>query len=236
VARGELDVVDPDQKLEWDAPGAVRPELERERHLPRARLGSSGHRNREAPLPVTVAEVEDHLLSDDLDGVEAPRREPVLFDLEEMGEIGADVDRKAEIDRVASEISKRKQLAHSLADVAVAHHDEGRIGDDRRRSETGDETTSRRIGLDHRQRSGHRAVHAQSPDGQEPGVRDEKAVTPTGVDVADGVRDAKRRAVEQRDRARVHPATDGLEREVPCLDHRGGPPRSPATTRSKRAT
>ena len=236
MARGELDVVDPDQEFEWDTPGAVRPELERERHLPWARLGSSGHRDRKAPLPVAVAEVEDHLLADDLDGVEAPRGESVLLDLEEMGEIGADVDRKAQVNGVASEISEREQFTHSLADVPIPHHHEGRIGNDRGRTETGDETAPCRIGLDHRQRSRHGAVHAHPPDSQEPRVRDEQAVTPTGVDVADRVRDAKCRTVEQRDRTRVHAATNRLECEVPRLYHRGGPPTSPATARSKRAT
>jgi hypothetical protein len=175
------------RRLERNAPGAVRPELESERHLTRARLGSSGHRDRKAPLPVTVPEVEDHLLADDLDGVEAPRGESVLLDLEEMGEVGTDVNRKAQIDRVTTEISKREQFAHPLTDVPVPHHEQGGIGEYRRRSESRDEAATRRICLDHRQRSGHGVVHAQSPDGQKPRVGDEQAVTPAGIDVADRV-------------------------------------------------
>src|ERR1017187_3825021 len=96
MARFELHIVHLDRELKGHAPRFVRPEVEDERHLPRPRLGFWRHRDRQTALPVAVAEIEDHLVADDLNGVEASRGESVLFDLEEMGEVRADVDRKAQ--------------------------------------------------------------------------------------------------------------------------------------------
>src|SRR5260221_337318 len=106
MARREIDVVYTDREVERPLPAALCGQIDKEGDPSGPGVRSVRDRQREAASPTAVAKGKEHLVVDDLDRVKAPRLDPLLLHLEEMSEVGADVEHEPEHDPQTGEVAQ----------------------------------------------------------------------------------------------------------------------------------
>src|SRR5204862_93640 len=108
-----------------------------------------------------------------------------LLDLGEAGEVGVDVEGDDRAHRLGTVVAQLDGLVQAGAyDAAAAQHHQGAVGPAAARGSAQGEDGAILVGLGDRQRLRRVAADAQLPARQDPGVADEDALGPAGVDVA----------------------------------------------------
>ena len=194
-----------------------------QRHLPaqpprvhvqaRVRAGADKHA---LLVPATPAS-DGERVACGLDGDVAGQLRPSVLHLEQVGEVGASGQRHRAAHLGVAEVADGEVFTHPVADVAVANHQQGAVGQPGGWGHAADERGCVGVAVLDGQRLRHGPVDGQLPAGQHPSVADEQAMGAAGLDVTGRAADAERRAFDQGHRLRSARRTQWLAGERPGL-------------------
>jgi hypothetical protein len=171
-----------------------------------------GRLDHRAPARAAPVLLQDQPFVVDLCVPLAARLHAPLLDLEEVGEVGLDLDRHGARRRLARGVADDQVLAHAVADPPVALDQEVGVGPPGAARQPADERRPVGVRGQGRERLRRRPVHRQVPARQDPGVAEEDAVRALGTEVPAGCADAERRPLDQGHRPGSGAGRSGVRR------------------------